>query len=119
MELQHRSRCAGNYMHVSKWLGHRTFILTLTTYAGYINEDEQATPKVGRGDEGERTAVGAKNRFKLGAEQRTSPWQEPTHPSFGAYTGRKTGRHVRAFPELFDYGVNVGPIWRSARYVKP
>jgi len=26
-----------------------TFVLTLTTYADYINEDEQAAPKVGRG----------------------------------------------------------------------
>ena len=29
--------------------GHSTFVLTLTTYADYINEDEQAAPKVGRG----------------------------------------------------------------------
>ncbi|BCI86055.1 hypothetical protein NIIDMKKI_12610 [Mycobacterium kansasii] len=36
-------------MQVSKWLGHSTFVLTLTTYADYINEDEQAAPKVGRG----------------------------------------------------------------------
>lgn len=34
---------------MSKWLGHSTFVLTLTTYADYINEDEQAAPKVGRG----------------------------------------------------------------------
>lgn len=36
-------------MHVSKWLGHSTLVLTLTTYADYIDEDEQAAPKVGRG----------------------------------------------------------------------
>jgi hypothetical protein len=36
-------------MQVSKWLGHSMFVLTLTTYADYINEDEQAAPKVGRG----------------------------------------------------------------------
>lgn len=29
--------------------GHSIFVLALTTYADYINEDEQATPKVGRG----------------------------------------------------------------------
>jgi integrase len=38
-----------HYMQVSKWLGHSTFVLTLTTYADYINEEEQAAPKVGRG----------------------------------------------------------------------
>ncbi|WP_019972003.1 tyrosine-type recombinase/integrase [Mycobacterium sp. 141] len=38
-----------HYMQVSKWLGHSTFVLTLTTYADYINEDEMAAPKVGRG----------------------------------------------------------------------
>lgn len=38
-----------HYMQVSKWLGHSTFVLTLTTYADYINEDEQAALKVGRG----------------------------------------------------------------------
>lgn len=38
-----------HYMQVSKWLGHSTFVLTLTTYADYINEDELAAPKVGRG----------------------------------------------------------------------
>ncbi|BBY34586.1 hypothetical protein MMIN_26470 [Mycolicibacter minnesotensis] len=36
-------------MQVSKWLGRSSFVLTLTTYADYINEDEQAAPKVGRG----------------------------------------------------------------------
>ena len=39
-----------HYMQVSKWLGHSSFVLTLTTYADYINEDEQAAPKVGRGE---------------------------------------------------------------------
>ena len=38
-----------HYMQVSKWLGHSTFVLTLTTYADYINEDKLAAPKVGRG----------------------------------------------------------------------
>jgi integrase len=38
-----------HYMQASKWLGHSTFVLTLSTYADYINEDEQAAPKVGRG----------------------------------------------------------------------
>jgi integrase len=38
-----------HYMQVSKWLGHSTFVLTLTTYADYINEDQQAAPRVGRG----------------------------------------------------------------------
>ena len=38
-----------HYMQVSKWLGHSTFVLTLTTYADYINESEVAAPKVGRG----------------------------------------------------------------------
>lgn len=38
-----------HYMQVSKWLGHSTFVLTLTTYADYITEDEQVAPKVGRG----------------------------------------------------------------------
>lgn len=36
-------------MQVSKWLGHSTFVLTLTTYADYINDDELTAPKVGRG----------------------------------------------------------------------
>ncbi|WP_431233768.1 tyrosine-type recombinase/integrase [Mycolicibacterium psychrotolerans] len=38
-----------HYMQVSKWLGHSSYVLTLTTYADYINEDELAAPKVGRG----------------------------------------------------------------------
>ena len=37
-----------HYMQVSKWLGHSSFVLTLTTYADYISEDEKAAPKVGR-----------------------------------------------------------------------
>lgn len=38
-----------HYMQVSKWLGHSSFVLTLTTYADYISEEEMAAPKVGRG----------------------------------------------------------------------
>ena len=38
-----------HFMQVSKWLGHSSFVLTLTTYADYISEDELAAPKVGRG----------------------------------------------------------------------
>lgn len=38
-----------HYMQVSKWLGHSSFVLTLTTYADYIIEDEQVAPRVGRG----------------------------------------------------------------------
>ncbi|WP_231737551.1 tyrosine-type recombinase/integrase [Mycobacterium sp. IS-1742] len=38
-----------HYMQVSKWLGHSTFVLTLTTYADYINDDDQAAPKVACG----------------------------------------------------------------------
>ena len=38
-----------HYMQVSKWLGHSSFVLTLSTYADYIREDEQVAPKVGRG----------------------------------------------------------------------
>ncbi len=38
-----------HYMQVSKWLGHSTFVLTLTTYADYIIEDVQVAPKVSRG----------------------------------------------------------------------
>lgn len=46
-----------HYMQVSKWLGHSTFVLTLTTYADYINEDDQAAPKVGRGIADAKTVV--------------------------------------------------------------
>lgn len=38
-----------HYMQVSKWLGHSTFVLALTTYADYISEDEMVAPRVGRG----------------------------------------------------------------------
>lgn len=38
-----------HYMQVSKWLGHSSFVLTLSTYADYIREDEVPVPKVGRG----------------------------------------------------------------------
>jgi integrase len=38
-----------HYMQVSKWLGHSSFVLTLSTYADYITEDDEAAPKVGRG----------------------------------------------------------------------
>jgi hypothetical protein len=38
-----------HYMQVSKWLGHSSFVLTLSTYADYIREDDQQAPKVGRG----------------------------------------------------------------------
>jgi len=31
-----------------KWLGHSSFVLTLSTYAEYIREDELVAPKVGR-----------------------------------------------------------------------
>lgn len=37
-----------HYMAVSKWLGHSSFVLTLTTYADYIREDETAAPNFGR-----------------------------------------------------------------------
>lgn len=46
-----------HYMQVSKWLGHSTFVLTLTTYADYINEDELVAPKVGRGSVQQPTTV--------------------------------------------------------------
>jgi hypothetical protein len=31
-------------MQVSKWLGHSSFVLTLSTYADYIREDDTAAP---------------------------------------------------------------------------
>ena len=34
-------------MQVSKWLGHSSFVLTLTTYADFISEDELSAPKLG------------------------------------------------------------------------
>lgn len=36
-------------MQVCKWLGHSSFVLTLTTYADYITAEEMVAPKVGRG----------------------------------------------------------------------
>lgn len=46
-----------HYMQVSKWLGHSSFVLTLTTYADYICEDEIVAPKVGRGTVDARNTV--------------------------------------------------------------
>lgn len=46
-----------HYMQVSKWLGHSSFALTLTTYVDYISEDELAAPKVGRGTVDAATAT--------------------------------------------------------------
>ena len=37
-----------HYMAVSKWLGHSSFVLTLTTYADYIREDNTAAPNFKR-----------------------------------------------------------------------
>ncbi|UGU07995.1 site-specific integrase [Mycobacterium intracellulare subsp. intracellulare] len=37
-----------HYMQVSKWLGHSSYVLTLTTYADYIREDETSAPKLAR-----------------------------------------------------------------------
>ncbi len=37
-----------HYMAVSKWLGHSSYVLTLTTYADYIAEDELAAPNLAR-----------------------------------------------------------------------
>lgn len=51
-------------MQVSKWLGHSSFLLTLSTYADYINEDDQAAPKVGRGAVAMPTNVTVLNRRK-------------------------------------------------------
>lgn len=39
-------------MVVSQWLGHSSYVLTLSTYADYIREDETAAPKMGRGKPG-------------------------------------------------------------------
>gem|GEM_PF-1156995 len=46
-----------HYMQVSKWLGHSSFVLTLSTYADYIREDELAAPKVGRGSADAKTVM--------------------------------------------------------------
>lgn len=35
-------------MQVSKWLGHFSFVRTLTTYADYIREDDTAPPNLVR-----------------------------------------------------------------------
>ena len=35
-------------MQVSKWLGHSSFVLTLSTYADYIREDALAAPNLAR-----------------------------------------------------------------------
>lgn len=35
-------------MAVSKWLGHSSFVLTLTTYADHIREDDTAAPNFAR-----------------------------------------------------------------------
>jgi hypothetical protein len=35
-------------MQVSKWLGHSSFVLTLSAYADYIREDELAAPSFAR-----------------------------------------------------------------------
>jgi integrase len=37
-----------HYMQVSKWLGHSSFVLTLSTYADYIREDDTVAPKFAR-----------------------------------------------------------------------
>ena len=37
-----------HYMQVSKWLGHSSFVLTLTTYADYIREDGLTAPNASR-----------------------------------------------------------------------
>ena len=36
------------FMQVSKWLGDSSYVLTLTTYADYIREDDTAAPKLAR-----------------------------------------------------------------------
>jgi hypothetical protein len=37
-----------HYMQVSKWLGHSSYVLTLTTYADYIREDDTKAPNFAR-----------------------------------------------------------------------
>ena len=37
-----------HYMQVSKWLGHSSYVLTLTTYADHIREDDTAAAKFER-----------------------------------------------------------------------
>lgn len=46
-----------HYMQVGKWPGHCSFVLTLSTYAECIREDEVAAPKVGRGMVNANTVV--------------------------------------------------------------
>jgi integrase len=45
---------------VSKWLGHSSYVLTLTTYADYIREDDTAAPNFAR-----PVAVGTDNVVDL------------------------------------------------------
>jgi hypothetical protein len=33
-----------HFIHVAKWLGHSSYVLTLTTYADYIPEQETENP---------------------------------------------------------------------------
>ena len=33
-----------HFMQVSKWLGHSSYVLTLSTYADYIRKDDTAAP---------------------------------------------------------------------------
>ena len=37
-----------HFMQVSKWLGHSSYVLTLSTYADYIREDDMAAPNFAR-----------------------------------------------------------------------
>jgi hypothetical protein len=37
-----------HYVQVSKWLGHSSYVLTLSTYADYIREDDTAAPNLAR-----------------------------------------------------------------------
>ena len=61
-----------HFMQVPKWLGHSSYVLTLSTYADYISEDELAAPKLapsGRSNTGKGSAATAKGalvgRFRL------------------------------------------------------
>jgi hypothetical protein len=54
------ARFAGKRGHAPLFAGrrgHSTFVLTLSTYADYIAEDELAAPKVGRGVADAKTVV--------------------------------------------------------------
>jgi hypothetical protein len=44
----HRRREPTKEVPVSKWLGHSSYVLTLTTYADYISEDEPVPPRLAR-----------------------------------------------------------------------